>query len=472
MRLARPPRAAAPVWFGLLPSILCALVSPAAWADPVDDHLNAEMCRRHIPGLALAVVREGEVVKLAGYGQADVELGAAMTPRSVLQIQSVTKTMTAAAVLLLAEEGKLALTDPVARHLDGTPASWKGVTLRHLLSHTSGIADFINDPSTNLRLDVTEQEVLAAMAPRPLNFEPSARYEYSNTGYHLLAMVIRRVTGKSYGDFLAERFFGPLGMTQTRVASVSEIIPHRAAGYAWAAGSLHRGQFVAESILAYGGGGVVSTAADMAVWAQALAAGRVLPRAVLEQAWTPEPLLGGSTSAYGLGWGIANVNGHRVVGHSGAHVTGFSSNLSHFPDDGLTVVVLTNGGHANAQRLARNVAGLIVPELATVDAPPIEDKEPATTARVRDILLGLARGDLAAEPFTPELWALVAKELPAWQEAGRERGKLVSLDLLGREETGGQRAYRYRATYTTDKLLITAVLNPDGRIGAWRWEEE
>ena len=454
---------------------MCALASTSAHADPVDDYVNAEIARRHIPGLALAVVRDGEVVKLAAYGQADVELGVVATPRTVFQIQSVTKTMTAAAVLLLAEEGKLSLTDPVARHLDGTPDAWKGVTLRHLLSHTSGVKDFINDPNASLRLDVTEQDVLATTAPRPLNFEPSARYEYCNTGYHLLAMVIRKVTGKSYGDFLAERFFGPLGMTQTRVVSLTELIPHRAAGYAWAGGALHRGQYVAESILSYGGGGVVSTAADMATWAQALAAERVLPRRVLEQAWTPETLADASKSGYGLGWGIADVNGRRAVGHSGAHVTGFTSNFTHFPDDGVTVVVLTNAGHADPRRVARRVAGLLVLGLAAAEPAPIEDKDPAVTARVRDVLAGLHKGDLGPQGFTPELFALVERELPDWKAAAPGRGDLVSLDLLARDDAaapGGQRTYRYRANYATDKLSITVVLSPDGVIAGWRWEEE
>jgi D-alanyl-D-alanine carboxypeptidase len=444
----------------------------AAHADPVDDYVNAEMARRHVPGLALAVVRNGEVVKLAGYGQADAELGVAATPQTVFQIQSVTKTMTAAAILLLVEEGKLSLTDPVSRHLEGTPDAWKGVTLRHLLSHTSGIKDFINDPTASLRIDVTEQDVLAATAPRPLNFEPSARYEYSNTGYHLLAMVIRKVTGKSYGDFLAERFFGPLGMTHTRVLSLSDVIPHRASGYAWGGGALRRGDYIAESILSYGGGGVISTAADMAVWAQALAAGRVLPEPVLERAWTPETLSDGSKSAYGLGWGVMDVNGHRVVGHSGAHMTGFTSNFSHFPEDGLTVVVLTNAGHANPRRIGRRVAGLIAPELAPAEPAPIEDKEPAVTARVRDILLGLHKGELTASLFTPGLAGLIEKELPDWKRAGAERGELVSLDLLDRTEAGGAPTYQYRATYPTDKLSITMTTNPEGLITGWRWEEE
>jgi hypothetical protein len=154
-------------------------------------------------------------------------------------------------------------------------------------------------------------------------------------------------------------------------------------------------------------------------------------------------------------------------------MTGFTSNFSCFPDDGgLAVVVLTNAGHANPRRIGRRVAGLIDPKLVATEPAPIEDKEPAVTARVRDVLLGLHKGELASTGFTPELFALVEKELPDWKAAAADRGDLVSLDLIGREESGAQRTYRYRATYGVDKLLITANLNADGVIAGWRWEEE
>ena len=182
----------------------------------MDDLLTAEIQKRHLPGLSVAVVRDGEIIKTAAYGLADLELDVPATPKTVFQIQSITKTFTAAAILLLAEEGKLALDDPVAKHLEGTPDSWKGITIRHLLNHTSGIKDFINDATASLRLEVTEEEVLRATASRPLNFPPGERWAYSNTNYHLLAMIIRKLSGQWYGDFLRERIFVPLGMTDTR----------------------------------------------------------------------------------------------------------------------------------------------------------------------------------------------------------------------------------------------------------------
>lgn len=187
--------------FAPLVVLLPALCAFAAENAAVDAYVRGQMDRLQVPGLSLAVVKDGQVVYSRGYGLANVELKVPVGPDTVFQIQSITKTFTAAAVMMLVEEGKVGLDDPVGKYLDGTPDSWMPVTIRQLLSHTSGIKDFINEPTASLRLDVSEQEVLEATAPRPLNFKPGDKYLYSNTGYHLLAMVIRKVTGKSYGTF-------------------------------------------------------------------------------------------------------------------------------------------------------------------------------------------------------------------------------------------------------------------------------
>jgi len=317
-----------------------------------------------LPGLSLAVVRHGKLEKTAAYGLANVELNVPVAEHSLFQIQSITKTFTSAAVLMLVDEGKLDLADPVSKYLDNTPDTWKPITLRHLLSHTSGIKDFINEPTASIRLDVSEDDVLRATAQRPLNFTPGEKYAYSNTNYHLLAMILRKVTGKYYGDVLKERIFDPLGMTDTRIVTLKEILPNRVAGYRWSGNRFQNGDFVAQSILSYGGGGVISTAADMAKWALALDAGKLLKKETLALAWTGVTLNDGKTSGYGLGWGVGTTNRRRYVGHTGAHVTGFTSAIMRYRDDDLTVIVLTNAGHANPSRIAQQVAAQYVPALA------------------------------------------------------------------------------------------------------------
>ena len=453
-------------------TFLLALVPACAYADAVDDYIKAEMQRRHIPGLSLAVVKEGRVEKVAGYGLADVELNVSVSPKTVFQIQSITKTFTSAAILILAEEGKLGLEDPISKHLDGTPESWKDIKLRHLLSHTSGIKDFINEPIASLRLDVSESEVLKATAPRALNFQPGDKYAYCNTNYHLLAMVIRKITGKSYGQFLKERIFEPLGMSDTRIMSWSDVIPNRASGYQWGGNALRNGDFVAGSILAYGGGGIISTAPDMAKWAMALEGERVLKKASFEQAWTGAKFNNGATSGYGLGWGVSAVNGHRTVGHSGAHMTGFTSSIIHYRDDGLSVIVLTNAGQANPSRIAQHVAGMLIPALLPAPPKAIEDKEPKVTELLRDIARKIAEGNLAAEPFMPAMWGVISPQLKGLREQSKRDGELKSLELLAHNQSGGERTYRYRLISTKRTHLISIVFNGDGKVTGFWIEEE
>jgi len=337
--------------------------SCAARADQIDEYIQSEMQRQHIPGLSLAVVKAGQVVKAGAYGLANVELNVPATTETVYQIQSVTKQFTATAIMMLVEEGKVKLDAKVGEYLSGTPESWKDITVRNLLTHTSGIKDFINEPTANLRLDVTEEEVLRATAQRPLNFAPGEKYAYSNTNYHLLAMIIRKITGLGYGEYLRQRIFGPLGMAHTKLVNLSEITPGRASGYLWQNDMLRNGVFIAPSILAYGGGGIRSTVLDMAKWDAALYTEKLLKRSSLEQTWRGTKLNNGKVSGYGFGWGVGEVNGHRLLSHTGSNSTGFSSVISRFVDDKVTVIMLSNRGGADLTPMATKVAGFYIPEL-------------------------------------------------------------------------------------------------------------
>jgi len=334
-----------------------------AHSDEVDNYIQTQMKRQHIPGLALAVVKQGEVEKAAAYGLANVELNVPMRTDTVFQIQSVTKTFTASAVMLLVQEGRIGLDDKITKHLPGLPDTWSAVTVRHLLSHTSGIKDFINVPTVDLRKDLEPKDVVESLHKLPLNSEPGAKYAYSNTGYHLLAMILRQITGQYWGDFVKEKILDPLGMNDTRVVSLADIVTNRASGYGWENGQLRNGKFVAPTILAYAGGGLRSTVLDLAKWDAALCAESILKRSTLEQMWTPAKLNDGSDSSYGLGWGITNYHGHRLLSHTGSHMTGFRTALARFVDDKLTVIVLTNQREASQMDIAKGVAAHYIPEL-------------------------------------------------------------------------------------------------------------
>ena len=211
------------------------------------------------------------------------------------------------------------------------------MTIRHLLNHTSGIKSYtsVRDFFKTARKDYARREILDLVAKEPLEFAPGEKWSYCNTGYFLLGMVIEKVTGKEYGDFLDERIFKPLGMTQTRANDLRAIIPDRAQGYEWDGKELRNGEYVSPT-QPFAAGMLVSSVNDLIKWDAALADGRLLKPSTLEQMWTPTRLNKGKEAEYGFGWQITKVNGHRLVSHGGG-IPGFSTELSRFVDDRLTV---------------------------------------------------------------------------------------------------------------------------------------
>lgn len=346
--------------------VLLTFTSSAAFADKMDDYVKREMAKEQVPGLSLVVVKDGKIIKSAGYGYANLEVKAPATPETIYQIQSVTKQFTATAVMMLAEEGKIVLDDKVSLYLTGAPQAWRNITVRNLLTHTSGIKDYINEPTTSLRLDVSDEDVFNATIKRELNFQPGEKYAYSNTNYFLLSIIIHKLTGKTYGEYLNERIFKPLGMSNTRIYSQTDIIPNRASGYLLDNGKLQNGGYYAASILGYAGGGIITNVLDMAKWDAGLYDEKLLKRSSFEQMWTSGKLNNGKSTGYGFGWAIGDLKGHRLVTHNGAHTSGFASAITRYLDDKLTIVVLTNQfGGSNPSFIADNVAGFFDPAFAT-----------------------------------------------------------------------------------------------------------
>jgi CubicO group peptidase (beta-lactamase class C family) len=243
------PTAAALLLFALAP--LCGLAAPADPRDRIDAYVTAEMKREHIPGLALGSYRRGEILKAQGCGLANVELDVPVKPETIFQSGSVGKQFAATAIMMLVEEGKIDPEDSVTKYFDRAPEIWKPVKVKNLLSHTSGLAEYETDARTKrpfyLRLDCTETELFDKIAALPMDFRPGEKWRYTNTNYVILGMMIRKVTGQFYGDFLAERIFRPLGMTATRIISERDIIPNRSSGYEWVKGELKNQEWVSPS---------------------------------------------------------------------------------------------------------------------------------------------------------------------------------------------------------------------------------
>lgn len=398
-------------------------------ADKVDEFVDDYLKKKQIPGCAVMVRQNDEVVRCAGYGIANLEHGVRVTPETIFQSGSIGKQFTAIGIMLLAEGGKLALTDPVSKYLT-VPESWKGITVRHLLSHTSGLGDYPEDFS--MTRDYTEEEFLKMVTAQPLHSAPGAKWNYSNLGYVTLGILMHKVTGKFYGEFLRERVFQPLGMTSTRIISESDIIPHRAAGYRLRNGLLKNQDWVAPSLNTTADGSLYLTAEDMAKWAEGLEKEKLLSHAGYEEMWSPAKLNDGSTAPYGYGWGIGKTeSGHRVFEHGGAW-QGFASYIARYPDDNLTVAVFCNRAGASARYIAQRLAGFRLSALA----PPAHK-----AAKIDPAIMQSYAGDYRLEDrFTVTLKAVGDHLEMTWLG---ENVSMVPESEANFFEEGHDRTYRF-----------------------------
>jgi D-alanyl-D-alanine carboxypeptidase len=329
--------------------ILFAALLPA---DEADEFVKAEMERQKTPGLSLAVVKEGKVIKAQGYGLADVENNVPVTPGSVFKIASLSKQFIASGIVLLARDGKLRVDDEVSAHLPGTPDNWKDITIRHLLTHTSGIVR--EAPAFDPYKPQPDMAVIASAFALPLEFPPGTKYQYCNVGYFTLAEIITRVSGKPWADFLHERIFAPLEMKATQPTNAAAIIPHRVHGYEQIGDVRVHGT---NNLAVRPSGAFLSTVIDLAKWDAALYTETLLPRAALAEMWTPVKLNDGTTHPYGFGWSLDAFETHRQVHHSGS-LGGFRSHYARFPDAKISVIVLTNSSASKPRVFVDRIAKL------------------------------------------------------------------------------------------------------------------
>jgi CubicO group peptidase (beta-lactamase class C family) len=333
----------------LFVSILLAL---PAFADRIDQKVKAEMQRERIPGVALAVVKEGKAIKVQGYGVANVELNVPVTRDTVFEIGSITKQFTATLILRLVEENKLRLDDPVRHHLTNAPASWNGVTLRKMLNHTSGITNYNSLTGFEVRKKLKADTFLKEIAPYPLMFAPGETWSYCNTAYNALGYVVERATGQSYWHVLKVNIFDRCGMVSSQSRDQSVVVTNRANGYEFEKGQLVNRDHDLTDVFA--AGAIVSTVADMLKWHPA----RVLSQSSYEEMCKPARLNKGATIQYGLGMRLENYKGRKNIGHGGS-TSGFSASYQTFPDDKLTIIVLCNlGKRGIATDLAHAIADL------------------------------------------------------------------------------------------------------------------
>ncbi|MDT9600723.1 serine hydrolase domain-containing protein [Sphingosinicella rhizophila] len=354
---------------------LVAFIPPAAATDRA--RLDAVLAHAievgRYPGISVAIEKDGRIVYEKGMGIADVETMRPVTPATVFPIGSITKSFTHFSVLKLADAGKISLADPVGHYLQDLKGPAAAVPLRHLLDHSSGIVNYTarsGYPEAEIRFG--PEQVLAFLAGRALAFRPGERFSYSNSNSYLLGLIVEKVSGQPFADYLAENIFKPFGMTTSRLAGYRAIIPDRASGYE-PAGQGYENAAQYDVDYPFSAGAIMATAADLIRYRRGLFEGNLTSQSIRDAIQAQRPLLDGTLNYYAWGALIGRAfEGHRKLSHSGV-IEGFSAHYAYYPDDRLTIAVLTNLSHgafmpyAIEHRLARIMLGLKEP--AIVDRP-------------------------------------------------------------------------------------------------------
>ncbi len=328
----------------LIPALFAALclVRPAA-ADPA--HLDTILQPYADKGAFSGVVRVavgGKVVLDRGYGMANREWSIANTPDTKFRIGSITKQFTAAAIFRLQEQGKLDINDRLKKYVPDVPAAWADVTLYQLLTHTSGIPDFFYVPGFDALKSraVGPSELIGLVRDKPLGFAPGSKWNYSNTGYDFLGLIIEKLSGQRYAAYIDDNFLKPLGMSDTGYDEAAPVLPRRAAGYVREKDIVRNAGYIDVSVL-YAAGGLHSTTADLMKWAKALYGGQVLSPASLKRMTAPFIATEMPGADYACGLFVQKIGGHTGIGHPG-FIDGFNAEIVSIPDEEMTIVVLAN----------------------------------------------------------------------------------------------------------------------------------
>jgi D-alanyl-D-alanine carboxypeptidase len=441
--------------------ILLAAVSAAA--DPIDDYLQEQMRKNHIPGLAMAVVRDGKIVKIKGYGVANLEWPSPVGPDTAFQIASSTKPLTGSALMLLVAEGKISLDDKVSKYLADAPAAWAGITIRHLATHSSGISN-----NVSAKPNATVEEFVKAAYSVPLDYAPGEKASYGLTDFVVLTQIIEKVSNQTYPDFLKTKLLAPLGMQNTQFDDTTEggpirssnVIKNRAAVYRWEKNDF-RSYWFFYPARTYSAGGIYSTAEDLAKFVAAFDERKLFSDQIVGQMWSRDKLADGSSNGFGVGWVVGTHGGRRVVGHSGGPAL---ADIQRFPDEKLSVVVLQNGQRVYPY-LARGVADFYLPPAPPAAVTPIADERPELTRVVKKVIADGREDKVDEKLFTADSQQNFVPSyrnfgLPFFVSLGEERSFVLIEEKTG--ENGVRR--RYRGIYGKSAVDWTFEFDKNNKI--------
>lgn len=437
------------------------LAATATHADAIDDYVNQELARQRVPGVAVGIMQHGELVRAAGYGFANIEHRVPVHADTIFQSGSVGKQFTAVAVMVLVEDGKVKLDESIRTYLPKAPKTWQPITVRHMLTHTSGIN---SDPGFDLRKDYSEDELLDVIYKIKLDFAPGERWSYSNTAYALLGLMIHKVTGnQTYGEVLAKRVFGPLRMSTARVISDRDIVPNRAAGYDVTDKEILNQEWVGATGNSTADGSLYLTVLDFAKWDAGLRARKILEPESWAEIYKPVRLNSGKTFPYGFGWSLEQTPGERGAYQHGGSWQGFRTFFIRYLDDEISIVVLANGSSADPETIARGVAARYEPKLQLPPAMPIDEPDQSVTKRLRGLINDMVAGKPAVKDYLmpPETLSQYGNY---YSERLRSKGSLQELRLFRRSEQGNDTLYHYRARFQNGLMDVGLALDPSSKV--------
>ena len=440
-------------------------------ADALDDKIKAIMSERHIPGAAVAVVQNGKVVRMKGYGVATLEFNVPVTTETVFEIGSVSKQMTAAGIMLLVQDGKVVLDEKISKYLPNTPEAWSSVTVRHLLTHTSGVKSYSSLDGFSLSERMTISDFIKKLSPHPLEFTPGEKNIYSNSGFNLLAYIIETQSGKSYMDFMRERIFAPLGMTKTGDRDTQFVINLRANGYEWRQDRYNGRDGNLTDLM--GAGSIVSTISDMTKWEAALRGDRLLNAQSKKEIWSQFTFNNGKPSPYGFGWRISDVRGNKLIGHTG-QTAGFGAAIFRYIDSDVTVIALTNLGEVGmGSIIATAAAKEYIPNLSLKAVNTAVSADPALLANIGKALRGRYDGSVDTNLFTTSTaQTMTSQRAQSVNDRLKNFAPIARVKFVKRETVDGRDTISAIVETARKIFLWRVVVDENGKIVEMNLDEE
>lgn len=430
----------------------------------VDAYIAGQVKEKSFVGLSVAVMRDGKIVFTKGYGQRSIEKKLPVEPDTSFAVGSITKQFTCACVLLLAEQGKLSIDDPISKYYPDLTRA-KDITLRDLMNHTAGYPDYYPLDFLDRRMlkPITTDALLKEYAGGKLDFEPGSRFSYSNTGYILLGGIVEKVSGESFGKFVETRLLKPLKMEHSRFGSSAGL--SAATGYtAFALGEPEPAKPEADGWID-AAGGLWSSASDLLRWDLALTTGQVLKPESYKVMTAPRTLTTGKVSDYGCGLGITTQEGNTVLAHTGG-VSGFVSGNAFIPRAKSGIVVLSNTEHVSAAKLRGELFRLLLKDVEAQDAPPVPKvagvgPKEAVLGLIKDMAEGKVDRTKLGEEYSVYL---TDERVKAGGARLKALGEPQKVEVRGTNERGGMEVATVILTYKTATVRASLYRTPDGKI--------